>query len=467
MPEEINSWIDYWATQVALRQFWWQALIVVLASLGAWLINHRLQKDLELRVDDAAQGLRHMAVRSTQRLLWPITALLLVLLGRAILAALNQSVVLLDVVVPVLVALALIRLIVYVLRKAFTVNPLLKSSENFVSMVVWIVVVLDLVGVLPEVLGMLDAAGLQVGESRISVLSVAKLLVVVAVAFTVALWISEIVNRQLRRTPGISPSMQVGVSKFGRVLLLTLAFLLALTAVGIDLGSLAIFGGALGVGIGFGLQRIVSNFISGFILVMDRSIKPGDVITIGTQFGWVQELKSRYVVVRNRDGVDTLIPNENLIISEVINWSYVDRNVRVIITVHISYHDDPEQALALVLEAAYASPRVLRDPAPGAMLMAFGERGMEIELRVWIGDPENGFGQVRSDINLAIWRAFQQAGITIPPPQRDLHIRHLPESADSLQPRQDASAGEASEQISDSSKKPGDSKPPVSDGETE
>src|SRR5690606_24605229 len=279
--------------------------------------------------------------------------------------------------------------------------------------------------------------------------------------------ISEIVNRQLRRTPGISPSMQVGVSKFGRVLLLTLAFLLALTAVGIDLGSLAIFGGALGVGIGFGLQRIVSNFISGFILVMDRSIKPGDVITIGTQFGWVQELKSRYVVVRNRDGVDTLIPNENLIISEVINWSYVDRNVRVIITVHISYHDDPEQALALVLEAAYASPRVLRDPAPGAMLMAFGERGMEIELRVWIGDPENGFGQVRSDINLAIWRAFQQAGITIPPPQRDLHIRHLPESADSLQPRQDASAGEASEQISDSSKKPGDSKPPVSDGETE
>src|SRR5690606_38784500 len=397
MPEEINNWIDYWAAQVALRPFWWQAPSVVLASLGAWLIKHRQQKELELRVNDAAQGLRHVAARSTQRLPWALSAALLGVRRRAHVAPPGQRLGLRDVVVPVLVALALIRLIVYVLRKAFTVNPLLKSSENFVSMMVWIVVVLDLVGVLPEVLGMLDAAGLQVGESRISVLSVAKLLVVVAVAFTVALWISEIVNRQLRRTPGISPSMQVGVSKFGRVLLLTLAFLLALTAVGIDLGSLAIFGGALGVGIGFGLQRIVSNFISGFILVMDRSIKPGDVITIGTQFGWVQELKSPYVVVRNRDGVDTLSPIENRILSEVINWSYVERNVRVIITVHISYHDDPEQALALVLEAAYASPRVLRDPAPGAMLMAFGERGMEIELRVWIGDPENGFGQVRSD----------------------------------------------------------------------
>src|SRR5690606_26851808 len=161
---------------------------------------------------------------------------------------------------------------------------------------------------------------------------------------------------------------------------------------------------------------------------------------------------------RNRDGVDTLIPNENLIISEVINWSYVDRNVRVIISTPISYQDDPEQALALMLGCAYASPRVLRDPEPAAMLMEFGERGMEMQLRVWIGDPENGFGQVRSDINLAIWRAFEQAGITIPPPQRDLHIRNMPESADSLQPRQDASAGEASEQISDSSKKPGDSK---------
>lgn len=426
MPEEINRWIEYWTTQVTLPQFWWQAAVVVLASLCAWFINHRLQQALELRTDDAAHGLRHMAVRSTQRLLWPISALVLVILGRTVLVTAGLSVVLLDVVVPILVALAIVRLIVYVLRKAFTVNPLLKSSENFVAMVVWIIVMLDLVGVLPEVLTMLDALGMQFGEFRISVLSIIKLLAMVAVAFTVALWISEIVNRQLRRTPGISPSMQVGVSKFGRVLLLTLAFLLSLNAVGIDLGSLAIFGGALGVGIGFGLQRIVSNFISGFILVMDRSIKPGDVITVGTQFGWVQELKSRYVVVRNRDGVDTLIPNENLIISEVINWSYVDRNVRIIISIHISYQDDPEQALALMLECAFASPRVLKDPEPLVRLMKFDERGMELQLRVWVADPENGFSAVQSDINLAIWRAFKEAGITVPPPQRDLHIRNLP-----------------------------------------
>jgi len=217
--------------------------------------------------------------------------------------------------------------------------------------------------------------------------------------------------------------MRVGFSKFIRIALLIIAFLLALNAVGINLSSLAIFGGALGVGLGFGLQKIVSNFISGFILVMDRSIKPGDVITVGDQFGWVEALNSRYLVVRNREGVDTLIPNENLITSEVINWSYADRNVRVIIKVQISYNDDPEQAMALMLECAKASDRVLEDPPATVRLMAFGDNGIELQLRVWIADPENGTAMVKSDINLAIWRAFKVHNITIPFPQRDVHIK--------------------------------------------
>lgn len=202
-----------------------------------------------------------------------------------------------------------------------------------------------------------------------------------------------------------------------------LAFLLALDTVGTDLGALAVFGGALGVGLGFGLQRIASNFISGFIVLFDRSIRPGDVITIGDKFGWVQELRARYVVVKDRDGVERLIPNETLITNEVIHWSYSDSNVRLKIPVSISYDNDPEHALALLEKAAAANPRVLADPEPTTRLIAFGDSGIELELRVWIRDPQAGLGSVRSDINLAIWRAFKAAGITIPYPQRDLHIR--------------------------------------------
>jgi len=221
----------------------------------------------------------------------------------------------------------------------------------------------------------------------------------------------------------------VAFGKFSKFFLIALALFLAIDAAGIDLTTLTVFGGALGVGIGFGLQRITSNFISGFILVLDRSIKPGDVISVGaddTKFGWVQELRARYVVVRDRDGVERLIPNENLITSEVVNWSYTDPNTRVRIPVQISYDDDPEQAMALLIEAAKASTRILTTPEPTARMLAFADSGIQLELRIWISDPENGIGNVRTDVNLAIWRSFKAAGITIPYPQRDLHLKSMP-----------------------------------------
>lgn len=426
MPQELTIWLEQQWLLVSDPAFWWQLLVIAVAAGLASLINLRLQKALQAHSSTGGSQWRHLAIRSLQRILWPLTALLFIISGRVVLEYYLVPVLLLDILVPILLALAAVRFSLYVLRKAFTVNPLLKSSENVLALIIWGLVILHLLGWLPRILAVLDSMALQVGESRVSLLSTINLLLIVAVAFTLAVWLSEVINRQLRRTTGISPSMQVGISKFTRFLLITLAFLLALNAVGIDLSSLAIFGGALGVGLGFGLQRIASNFISGFILVFDRSIKPGDVITIGTNFGWVQELKARYVVVRNREGVDTLIPNENLITSEVINWSYMDRNVRVILSVQISYDDDPEQAMALMLGCAFASPRVLKDPEPLVRMIEFGDNGIELQLRVWIGDPENGFANVKSDINLAIWRAFKQAGVTIPYPQRDLHIRHMP-----------------------------------------
>jgi small-conductance mechanosensitive channel len=242
-----------------------------------------------------------------------------------------------------------------------------------------------------------------------------------------AFWISATLERRMKASTHVTPALQVALSKFSKFFLITIAFLLALNAVGIDLTTLTVFGGALGVGLGFGLQRIASNFISGFILVLDRSIKPGDVISVGGKMGWVEALRARYVVVRSRDGVETLIPNENLIISEVINWSYSDPNVRVKIPLSVSYDDDPEQAMAIMQQIAEENERVLADPAPSVRLMEFGDNGIHLELRIWVSDPEEGLGSVRSALNLAIWRAFKEAGITIPYPQRDVYIKSMPD----------------------------------------
>ncbi len=422
MMDTLVALAEQWMSELAAPVFWWQLLLLAAAFVISALVNRRLQALLEAGNISSA-GFRHIAIRSAQRLLWPLSMLALVLPARAIFDYYALPSQLLHVAVPVLLALALVRFSIYVLRKAFTANPLLKSSENVLALMIWVVVILHLMGWLPAVLAVLDGMAFQMGETRVSLLDSINLMILVGVAFTLALWLSEMINRQISKSAYISPAMRVGINKFSKFLLISLAFLLALNAVGINLNSLAIFGGALGVGLGFGLQRIASNFISGFILVLDRSIKPGDVITVGDKFGWVEKLNARYVVVRNREGVDTLIPNENLITSEVINWSYSDRNVRVAVPVQISYDDDPEEAMKLMLECAHASPRVLNDPEPTCRLMEFGDDGIELQLRVWVADPEAGFGNVRSEINLAIWRAFKQAAITIPYPQRDVHIK--------------------------------------------
>ncbi|MDX1538268.1 mechanosensitive ion channel family protein [Arsukibacterium sp.] len=422
--EKLNEVGKSVLTSIQQFDFWWQLLALATALLLATLANQRLQGLVE-KQHTLDSGLRHMAVRSIQRLLWPLTALAVLVPAKIIFEMNALPVQILEVAIPVLLALAVIRLVVYILRKAFNVSPLLKSSENLLAGIIWFGVLLHLAGWLPGLLAVLDSDSLAmtVGETRISVLAVLKLLLMITLAFTLAIWLAEFISRRVQRSTHISPSMQVGFAKFSKFILITIAFLVALNAVGINLSSLAVFGGALGVGLGFGLQRIASNFISGFILVFDRSIKPGDIITVGDKFGWVEQLNARYVVVRNREGVDTLIPNENLITSEVINWSYADTNVRMIIKVQISYDDDPEQALALMLECASASPRILTTPSPTVRLMEFADSGIALELRVWITDMEKGTAEVRSAINLAIWRTFKQHNITIPYPQRDLHIK--------------------------------------------
>lgn len=401
-------------------QFWLQVALLVIAGLVAFAVHRWLGG--RFRGEAAGAGLRRLTRRSLQRLAFPLVLLAVALLGRAVIEALDLPTALLDIAVPLMLSLAAIRVLVYMLRKGFAPSPTLKAWESVIGFTIWVIVALHLLNWLDPVAEALDALGFQLGSVRITALASIKVVLFLAFLFTAALWLAKVVEQRLERSQTMSPTMKVGVSKFVKFILVTIAALMTVEAAGIDLTAFAVFGGAVGVGLGFGLQRIASNFISGFILIFDRSIRPGDIITVGNTFGWVEELRARYLVVRNRDGVETLIPNETFISNEVINWSYSDRNVRVRCPVQISYSDDPEEAMQLMVEASQECPRVLPDPPPVARLMEFGDNGISLELRVWISDPENGIANVRSEVNLGIWRRFKEAGITIPFPQRDVHL---------------------------------------------
>ena len=403
-----------------------QFLLMVVAGVAAFFIHRYSQKLLDERLKSSDISKMHsLFLKIGQRLTFPLSSLLAVLVGQLAFRLFGYETPLLDILAKLLVALAIIRLTVYALRVGIAPGPGLKAWEKVISTSIWAVVALHLIGWLPAVEASLDQLAIGTGEQRVSLLMAGKFVVLSALYLLFALWLAGVIEQWLKSSPHINVSLRVGISKISKVALLTVAIIMALTEAGVNLASLTVFGGALGVGIGFGLQKIVSNFISGFILLGDRSIRPGDVISVGNNYGWVKELRARYIVVRNRDGVETLIPNENLVTTDVINWSYSDRRVRVRIPVQISYDDDPEQAMAIMEQAATANERALKSPAPAVRLMEFADSGIALELRVWMTDPEEGVGNVRSDINLAIWHGFKEAGITIPYPQRDVHLRQV------------------------------------------
>jgi small-conductance mechanosensitive channel len=243
----------------------------------------------------------------------------------------------------------------------------------------------------------------------------------VAVTVLVALWLGSVAETRLMRSQ-LDSSLRVVLARLIKALLLLLAVLIGLSSVGIDVTVLSVFGGALGVGLGLGLQRIASNYVSGFILLLERSLRLGDLITVDKYHGVVAEISTRYTVIRSLDGTEAIIPNEVLVSSPVTNHTYTDRRSRVPIKVSVGYDTDLKQALALLVEAAQAHPRALKDPAPAAALTAFGADGIELEVGFWIGDPELGKGGPQSDVSQDILERFRAAGISIPFPQREVRI---------------------------------------------
>lgn len=397
-----------------------QLALIAFALFLGWLLSRTFktqplgeQKSMPTRI--GREGLI--------RVLFPLGALAVTLLGGKLLRRwFGPQLTLLDLANVLLMALFSIRLLVYLLRYIFHEAQWVRRSEKLISVLVWVIYVLHVSDVLPELWIMLDEVQFHAGKVEVSLLGVLQAVVSVVLTVLVALWVCREVERRLMVYETMEPNVRVMIVKVTRALLVVASVLIALSLVGIDLTVLSVFGGALGVGLGFGLQKIASNYVSGFIILMDRSVKIGDLVQIDSRQGVVAQLTSRYIVLRGLDGNESLIPNETLITSTVVNQSYTDRLIRLAATVQVAYGTDVELAMRLLEEAGYASPRVVSDPAPQALLKNFGENGIDLEVGVWIKDPENGVGSVRSAINLAIWRAFEQHRISIPFPQRELHI---------------------------------------------
>ena len=287
----------------------------------------------------------------------------------------------------------------------------------------WIVAALNILGLLDAAVSILDGVGMTLGETRISALAVIKGSLALGVLLWASTILSNIFESRIKSAPNITPSVQVLFTKLFKITLITLVVLAAISSVGIDITAFAVFGGAIGVGLGFGLQRIVSNLISGLILLLDKSIKPGDVIAVADYFGRVDSLGARYVSVLTRDGVEHLIPNEELILTRVENWSHSDKLYRIRLGLGVHYKSDIEKAIELCLEAAAETERVLKEPKTACLLRGFGDSSVDLEIRYWIEDPMNGRANVSSQILLKVWQKFHAHGIEIPYPQRDLHLR--------------------------------------------
>lgn len=299
-------------------------------------------------------------------------------------------------------------------------NPFLAKSIAFAA---WVIAALNILNLLDKTLLVMSQISFKIGKHPFSLLAFVQGVFLFALLTWLASLMATFVERKMQGNQYLSPSIQVLSSKLIKIALILTAVLLSLSAVGIDLTAFAVFGGAVGVGVGLGLQKAVGNFTSGIMLLLDKSIKPGDVISVGNTFGWVKSLNARYVSIETRNGIEHLIPNEDLIVQRVENWSFSNRRVRLKAPVGVHYQSDVKLAMQLCVEASAQTLRVLTEPTPLCLMTGFGDSAVELEIRFWIEDPENGTSNVTSAVLVRIWDLFHEHGIEIPYPQRDIHIR--------------------------------------------
>ncbi|MBP7628275.1 MAG: mechanosensitive ion channel [Zoogloea sp.] len=412
--------IELWR-DVQQPAIFWQVGVLAVCLFIAWLITRQVKAvlrrrraaDPSLATDGSEEGLR--------RVIFPLTALVLVVLARAVLANWHH-INLLKLAVPLLLAMAVIRLTVHALKRSFPKAGWLASFERAFAFGAWGVVALHLSGVLPTVIDGMKQVAFSIGKAKVNLWMLLQGALTVFVTVLVALWVAGIIESRLMRTEGLDGNLKLVFTRLSRGLLVVLAVAIGLPLVGIDLTALSVFGGALGVGLGFGMQKIAANYVSGFILLLDRSIRMGNLISVGNERGIVSQITTRYTVLKGMTGIESIVPNETLVGSIVQNETFTDPKVRVSVPIQVSYATDLEKAMAIMVEAAQAQPRVMSDPAPGAFLEAFADSGINLQLGFWIRDPAEGTLGIRSAINMQIWRRFKEEGIEIPFPQREVRV---------------------------------------------
>ncbi len=421
----LEEWLsrERWTELAGTAWQWVQAHVFTLASLSqaavivgalglALLLRPKLQALVD-RVPGPPWLRRGLGV--LRPLVVPLVWLVLVGIADEIAASQEFPRRLLEVAFSLLGAWVVIRLAAHVVR-----NP---AWARTVALTAWTVAALNILHLLEPATTFLDSLGVSFGQVRISALTVIESLFALAVLLWVATLISAALEARLRSASSLTPSVQVLFSKLLKIILLTMAVLVAIGTTGIDLTALAVFGGAIGVGIGLGLQQVISNLFAGLILLLDKSIKPGDVVAVAGTYGWVNKLGGRYVSVVTRDGIEHLIPNEEFITTRVENWTHSNTRIRLKQPIGVHYDADVEKAMELCIDCAKDTPRVLDEPAPVCLMRGFGDSAVDLELRFWIADSNEGVNNVRSNVLRRIWKAFHEHGVEIPYPQRDLHLR--------------------------------------------
>ena len=421
LAESIWTWL---AREIFIGHSLINIAVVMVGLLLAWLVARPLKPKLAMliasrKLDETALGRFLAALEQTLTL---VIAGLLLWLALVIFRQYGLRTYFLNLFESLLVAWVLIRLITSVVRKT--------QWARIIAFTAWTVAALHILSLLEPTLALLDTVAINMGKTRLSVLSLLKATLFLLIFVPLALSISTILEKRISNLEGVAPSLRVLLSKAITIVLVVTAVLIAVNSVGIDLYAFAFIGGAIGVGIGFGLQKVVSNLVSGMVLLLDRSIKPGDVIAIENTYGQIRTMGARYVSIVTRDGTEYLVPNEDLITNRVVNWSFSTTFLRLKIDVGVSYNADIHRVRELMIAAARKQDRVLDDPQPTCQLKNFGDNAIEMELRMWIRDPENGIANVSSAVRIAIWDAFKANGIEIPFPQRVIHT--LPPSVENL-----------------------------------
>lgn len=400
----------------------WEAFVLlacVVAAYGiCWLAGRRRSPDSVWFGRQLVDGV-----------LFPLLALAFTYSARIGLGSF-QKVPLLRLAVPVLISLAVIRLLARVFPLVFPQSPYARGVERVFSWLAWLAAVLWILGLLPAVMNEMDAIRFTFGKTRITLLAVVQGLLSSALVLVLVLWLSATLERKVLRDAVTDLSLRKVAVNAMRAILVLFGVLFALSAAGVDLTALSVLGGAVGVGIGFGLQKLAANYVSGFVILAERSIRIGDTVRVEGFEGIVADIKTRYTLIRAMDGRASIVPNEKLIAERVENLSLADPRMLLTSDVAVGYDSDVRKVEELLVEAAAGTQRVLTDPPPSCRLVNFGADGLEFRVLYWIDDPQNGQLNVRSDVNLRILRALRQAGIDIPYPQRVLHVRQAPGSFD-------------------------------------